>query len=385
MVEIDDVGSTPSGMHSTANCYLATTSAFTTTSTLSGQSFAFGMQGENSSGTPKAYVGRMTFSTESANGGTGGAAGGSITNGFIDGMRVDQTGDNGGAFSTNSSYTMPDSNGRFTFTMIPTGQTSGQTFIAYIIDANRMFMLETAGDTGLLVGDMRTQLQSLNSAATLLNGSFVLYNQGYEYSNGNVSGYLSQVYQGTGDGTGSITMNQSYEDVNGVYSSGQDLGTATPSLDASYPGRASFSGNGSTYLYFFNNTSAFELNLSSGFLDSGWMEAQSGTFTDTAVAGTYMMGELPLIEEQKNGNVGDFDLLANGSGTANVTTAGIGSFAYDQSIGVGTYAWDTTASGTGSFLVGSGSKGISCVVVNQTKDACIFNGDDRPSLMILQQ
>jgi hypothetical protein len=390
MVEIDDLGSSPSGMHSTANCYLAATTAFAT-STVSGKSFAFGMQGENSGGTPKAYIGRMTFSTETANGGTGSAAGGSITSGYMDGMRLDQTGDTGSSFNTSSSYTIPDSNGRFQFMMIPTGKTSGVTFTAYIIDANRMFLLETAGDTGLLAGDMRTQQNTSSYTAAGFDGAFVLYKQAYDgYNNGSVSGYDSSVYQGSGNGAGTLTLNQTYDDNNSTYNVGKENGdSAAVTFDSSNPGRATFEpGTDSVFLYFFNTNTAFylDLNGSYNYLETGWLEPQSQTtFTDAALAGNYMLGELPLMEEQKNGNVGDFDLLATGSGSANVTSAGIGDFTYDQSQGVGTYTWDTTASGTGSFLIGSGSKGISCIVITSTKDACIFNGDDRPSVMILQQ
>ena len=375
MVETDDVGASPSGKHGTVNCYLATTSAFAV-STISGKSFAFGMQGENGNGTPKAYVGHITAST-------GNASGGTIGSGIIDGMRADQTGDNGGTVDS-GSYSAPDANGRFTLTVIPTGQTSGQTFMVYIIDANRMFLLETAGDSGLQAGDMRKQQQSSYSAANL-SGPFVLYNQGYQYSSGSVSGYISQVYQGTGNGAGSITMNQSYEDVNGAYSSGADLGTVTLSFDASNPGRATISTT--SYLYFFNDNSAFmlSLNSSSGYLDSGWVEAQTQTtFTDTAVAGNYLFGQLPRPEPTSNGNVGELDLSNTGNITGGISTAGQGDFSYDQSLSM-SYAWDTTVPNTGSFLVGSGSKGMSCIVISSTKDACIINADSGPSVLILQQ
>ena len=51
----------------------------------------------------------------------------------------------------------------------------------------------------------------------------------------------------------------------------------------------------------------------------------------------------------------------------------------------GTYNWDTTTPGTGSFLFGSGSKGMSCIVISSTKDACVINGDSGPSVIIMQQ
>ena len=75
MVEADDLGANPSGLHGSVHCYQATTSAFAA-STVSGNNFVHGIQGEDESGLPEAMVGRLAFSTESATGGTGGAPGG---------------------------------------------------------------------------------------------------------------------------------------------------------------------------------------------------------------------------------------------------------------------------------------------------------------------
>jgi hypothetical protein len=388
MVETDDVGASPSGKHGTVNCYLAATSAFAV-STISGKSFALGMQGENGSGTPKAYVGRFSAGTESSTGGTGGTAGGSITNGYLDGMRADQTGDNGGAFT--GSYTAPSSTtGRFTLAITPTGGGSA-TFAAYVIDANRMFLLETAGDSGLQAGDMRTQLNAPYSG-TGITGSFVTYEQGYEYSSSSnsVTGYDSMIVQSTGNGTGVGTVNQIYQDENGTYQAGQGIGsTSTTTFDTSNPGRATMTVTGSTdtmIAYYFNTGSAFQLdfNASQGYLATGWTEPQSGTFTDTAVAGNYMLGQMPPMQASQSGNVGELALSSTGNITGGITTAGQGDFSWDQSISM-SYAWDTTVTGTGSFLVGSGSKGLSCVVIGATKTACIINGDSSPAVMILQQ
>ena len=388
MVETDDVGALPSGKHGTVNCYLATTSAFAA-STISNNGFAFGMQGENGSGTPKAYVGRFSAGTESSTGGTGGTAGGSITNGYLDGMRADQTGDNGGAFT--GSYTAPSSTtGRFTLAITPTGGGSA-TFAAYVIDANRMFLLETAGDSGLQAGDMRTQLNAPYSG-TGLTGSFVTYEQGYEYSSSSssVTGYDSMVVVATVNGSGGSTVNQMYQDENGTYRAGQGIGsTSTTTFDTSNPGRAAITVSGSTdtmIAYYFNTGSAFQLdfNASQGYLATGWTEPQSGTFTDAAVAGNYLFGQLPRPEPTSNGNVGEITLSNSGNLTGGITTAGEGDFTYDQSMS-GTYNWDTTTPGTGSFLFGSGSKGMSCIVISSTKDACVINGDSGPSVIIMQQ
>jgi hypothetical protein len=121
-------------------------------------------------------------------------------------MLLDQTGDGGGAFT--GTYTGPTNTGRFTFTIVPTGTTSAYKNAAYIIDANRMFLLQISGNVGLLSGDMRTQQQSIYSD-TSADGTAVLFGQGIEYSSGTISGYDSSIYRVSGNGAGTLTVNQS--------------------------------------------------------------------------------------------------------------------------------------------------------------------------------
>ena len=180
LVESDDVGSNAQGEHGSTDCNLASTSAFTS-STISGNSFAYGLQGEDAGGLPEAWVGRFTASTETATGGTGGATGGSITKGIYDGMYIKKISDGGNVFT--GSYTAPDpTSGRFTITITQTvlGIQYTGSYVGYIIDADRMFLLETVGDGGMQDGDMRKQQQTSYSGANL-DSSFVLYAQGYEY------------------------------------------------------------------------------------------------------------------------------------------------------------------------------------------------------------
>jgi hypothetical protein len=377
MVETDDVGASASGQHGTANCYLATTSAFDV-STFSGNGFAFGMQGENGNGIPKAYVGRMTASTGNS------TTGGTISSGIMDGMRVDQTTDKGGTFATTSTYSAPDAYGRVTLTIIPTGQTTGQTFVVYIIDADRMFLLQTAGDSGLMAGEMRTQQTSSFTWTNTVGNSSVLYGQGYEYSSGSVSGYDSSIMQAsgasTGTYTGTLTVNASYDDSNGTYTAGKENGYPVAiTLDSSNPGRATFSpGSDSAFLYFFKNGNAFFLDLSSGYLETGWLEAQSTTIT----TGAYMMSRLAPIEASGNGNVGEMTVTSGGSITGASSSAGEGNFSWDQSFST-TYTTDSATYGT--FLVGSGSDESSCAVISSTKIVCLDNTSDHADMTILQK
>lgn len=390
LVESDDVGSNASGEHGSADCYLATPSAFNF-STMSGNSFAYGLQGEDAGGLPEAWAGRFTASAETSNGGTGGVAGGSITNGIYDGMYIKKTFDGGNVFT--GSYTAPNSTtGRFTIAMTQTVSNIQFTenWVGYIIDADRMFLLETAGDGGMQDGDMRTQLNMSTYNAADLSGSFVTYEQGYEYSSSseNVTGYDSILMQASGAGTGSFTVNSSYQDENGTYQDGQANGaTATVTFDPSNPGRASTAVAGSTdtmYAYYFNTGSAFQLdfNGSQGYLATGWTEPQTQTtFNDATAAGNYMFGRLPAPSPAEQDRSGQYDLSSAGAIGGGFSTGWKGIFTYDQTPSY-TYAFDSTVTGTGSLLWNSPA---SCVVINSTRMVCTTQANNPPFLFVLQQ
>ena len=98
---------------------------------------------------------------------------------------------------------------------------------------------------------MRTQQQTSYSG-TNLDGYFVLYTQGYEYSGGSVSGFDLGL-SGTGNGASSnFTVNSYYQDADGTYQEGQcGWRHGHRYVRLADPGRAtSFLGD-SLYLYFF--------------------------------------------------------------------------------------------------------------------------------------
>jgi hypothetical protein len=394
LVEIDDVGLTPSSQHGSGVCYQATTGAFAA-STVNGNSFVFGMQGENSSGIPEIAVGRFSVSS------------GNIS------ASVFET-ENGGSDSvgkyayTTGTYTTTTPNattGRFTL-VLPVSSVSSENFAAYIIDANRMFMLETdAGPTkGMQSGDMRKQQQSSYSAA-YLNGPFVLYNQGYEYNNTSAAGYDAKVYQGTGNGAGSLTVNLTYEDWNGTYSVGTDTGSIALTFDSSNPGRVTFVGGNSTgSLYLFDTNHAFEMEVESPngtvnpySVNSGWLEPQtqpsSPPFANANIAGSYLMGELPRQNSGDNNNIGEFLLNSSGGATGSATTARAGSLQWDQplsAMGTMSYSWLSAAYGAFS-ITANGTATMSCVDVTPVmsgetgKAVCIENTSGSGHVLIYEQ
>lgn len=377
MVEVDDLGERPSGQQGTADCYLASSSAFSA-STISGSSFAFGLEGEDSSGTLKAAAGIFS------------ASAGKVVSGSIDQAQGGNATVQSQAFT--GTTTVPDpATGRFKIALTGSGRPAG--FIVYIIDGNRMFILDNTSNDGEQAGEMRKQLQDSNSAAKI-TGPFVLYMRGAEFNlSGNTqSGFYADVIEGTGDGNGSIAIDQSYTNDDGVYSAGPSNGSGIAlAFDSAHPGRATFqSASGTTYLYLFNTDSALEMSMGdNGALDSGWLEGQTpqlpGTSASATLAGNYLFGELPLLNGLSNGRVGEFDLTANGAINAAVTTAGDELLSWDQEDSM-TYAWDATAPGTGAFLVANGAQaGASCAVISATKFVCIPQTDPSPSVQIFEQ
>jgi hypothetical protein len=299
----------------------------------------------------------------------------------MDGMRVDQTSDNGGTLGS-GTYTVPNANGVFTLNMIPTGQTSGQTFVVYTIDANRMFILETAGDTGLLVGDMRTQLGYGLSASAILEG----YGYVYSTASGKVTSTNNALlYQVSGSGT-NLTVNQSYDTASastGGTTTGAENGQIyTVTFDSSNPGRSYFTPTNSTgdtsYLYFFNNNNAMylDLNGTTNTLRTGWMEQQTQTtFPNTAQPGSYVYGRLPELPIGNTEQVLEENFNPNGAFSQTGSLGGPGTFNWDQeSFG---YTWSTISSTYGLYNIHAKE----CGVINLTRIVC-YNGS---LYVILQQ
>ncbi len=159
-------------------------------------------------------------------------------------------------------------------------------------------------------------------------------------------------------------------------------------FDSAHPGRATFqSASGTSYLYLFNNTSAFEMGVGdNGSLDSGWLESQTQTaFTNTALAGNFLFGDMSQLNIEPSSSVGVFTVTASGAINASLSTTSRGNLSWDQSTSM-TYSWDASAPGTGTFLVANGAQGeASCAVISATKFVCIPQTNPAPSVEVIEQ
>ena len=232
------------------------------------------------------------------------------------------------------------------------------------------------------------------SALTISNANFnaaaVLYGQGLEYSSGNVSGYDSQIDRVSGNGAGTLTINQNYDDNDGTYSAGNENGaTLAVTFDSANPGRATFPpGSDSAFFMFFDNNSAFYLDLNSGgspnYLETGWLLPQTQTtFTNAALAGTYVLANLQL--KPGDNSAGEIDLSSAGSIAANLSTGGQGSFSFDQPMNDLTYSWLTQTYGAFSILESGQSGGETCVVITPSSAVCMDGSGGSAKMSILQQ
>jgi hypothetical protein len=374
MIEADDLGTLPSYQQGSANCYLATPSAFTG-STINGSSFVFALDGEDNNGNMKSTAGLLSASGEN------------IMSGNIDvahgGSATVQTS------TFNATYTAPDpATGRFTISLEGAGSSTGLT--VYIIDANRMFVLDNTSNDGEQAGNMRKQQQASWTASNL-SGPFVLYTRGAEFnsSGSEPSGFYTHLFQGAGDGAGSMTINQSYANDAGVYSAGQSNGSPIAiNFDPAHPGRAIFPlAGGTTYLYLFNNNIAFTMSVEeNGSLDSGMMEPQTQTsFTNSALAGNYLFSNLAQLNIEPSSTVGILNVTASSTINANFTTASRGNLVWDQSSGT-TYIWDASAPASGTFLITNGTQsGAACAVISVSKFVCTSQNDPTPTIQLAEQ
>jgi len=374
MVEIDDLGATPSGRNGQADCFLATTSAFAS-GTVSGHNFVYLANGETNSLAPRSSLARFTALT------------GNVTGGVIDqAIGIPATVNN--VTLTGGSYTLPTSpsfttNGRYTLALTSGAGTAN--FAVYVIDSARMFILQTDSASGSFVGNIRTQQQASYSAANL-NSNMVMYFQGLDVSDGAFSGYDSSVFQATGNGAGSFTINESYQDDSGTYTVGGANGTYPVTFDTTNPGRATFvPGSGTGYLYMYSNNAAGILVVDGkGELYGGFVDPQTQTtFTDAALAGTYMLGQFQPLKPKDVG-VGEVDLASGGDISGAVSTGGESSFTWDGPQTGLTYSWLSNTHGSVS-VADNGNSNESCAVISSTKFVCIQNTKSTPIVQIFQQ
>lgn len=391
MIEFDDAGATPSGQHGGGVCY-AQTSAATSASTLA-TSWVFAMQGNDGTGSPSGFAGRFTFS---------GSGPLTMSNGEFDAA-------SGITYKGNKTFSSgtiaaPDANGRSTASFVQNGKTIN--LVTYVVDANRAFTMtsDPYATNGLGSGQMYKQQQPSYSVANV-TGGFVLSETGYDLDNTNaITGYFSEIFQGTGNGSGTATINASFMDEaplnsKGTFTSGNANGPGTITATDSM-GRMTVSTGytppGTTVLYFYNTNAA--VMLDSGTHDGtnfslgvGEVESQTGSsnFTDNAFAGGYLFGDSMPMSQYADDSSGVVTLNSSAAISGTNDNAGSGFTSYGETISAN-YSWESTNYGT-IAVSQSGQQVLSCIAIQPFNTAnkggkfkCIENTSGNPKVMVFQ-
>jgi hypothetical protein len=256
-----------------------------------------------------------------------------------------------------------------------------------------MFILTAfnASRNGMFAGDMRRQTGNTPTSVSQLNGSLVGYYQETDYSGGNYS-YTTTIMQLSAS-SGTVGGNWQYWDRNGTSQSCTSLSACGGSMtmsafDANNLGRnCSSKGSGKeTCFYFFDTNSAFflDMNSSSGGISPGWIENQTQTtFSNAALAGTYLLGQMARPDAGSNATVAVVTPNSSGSTTFNVSVAGQDRFEFDET-GSASYSWDSTGKNYGIFEFGD-PIGSTCAVITSTKFVCTTQNDSDAAIMLFEQ
>jgi hypothetical protein len=385
LVEVDDAGNNPSGHSGTGDCSLATPLAFAA-STINGNSFVFQLTGETSTGSPSSSVGRFTAPSTPGN---------TVSSGSVDSAAGAPAVVTSNTFSS-GSFSAPATTGRLTLALPIGASAATENLVAYIVDANRAFLLQTDSASGTSSGLLRTQKQATYSN-TNLTGNFVVYEEGNYYASGSLPGYYVGLIEATG-GTPSgnnFTVNQSLENIAGTFENDNANGATSVTFDASNLGRVTYTAGTDTgttfgasagYWYLYDTNSALTLNVvTTGGIQTGELLPQTqSTFTNAALAGTYALGQLPELSTSSTAYAGVFSVVSNGTTTATVTEAGKNFLDWQLPETGSTYTWVSPTYGDFT-LTDASSNHYGCIVISATKFACINEIGKSSYVQIFQQ
>lgn len=244
---------------------LQTASAFSTAA-LAGTS-AFNLFGADSVGNPLATAGSVTAN-----------AAGAITTG------VEDSSDAGiiqNAAITGGAIGAVAGNGRTTIAISTATGTSN--FAAYVVDSNRLKLVQIDPASSQLAGDAFRQPATLTNAA--LSGPFAFTVAGTDITFGPFAagGVL------TSDGAGAITTGtEDINDAGGIATNVPILNTSTYSIAGPRGTLTLQTGQGTfSFAIYPTNNGVFALELDPGLVVSGTAFQQTGTFSNATISGTY--------------------------------------------------------------------------------------------------
>ena len=345
-------------------------------SAITGINWVFGLSGTNSSNQPEVAGG--LFSTC---GGTNTTCGGTANTGFVSNGVLDLVSGQTATPDTmfNATYSADSNTSNFyRYTMADVAGLPATNWVMYYVGTSqpsgvtapfKAFLMSTdpIATSGLLVGQLRSQLESSYSSANL-NSSVVVYAGGATVpaTGTGVSSYYTNLMQATGDGAGNLTVNASTQNVGGQAGASSD-GKSAVTFDATGNGRASFAGG---YLYLFDNNAAVYLdaasNTSGRNVGLGWVEAQSVIVPSSA--SQYFTGSMFSFDPSLLLESGIQTLGGSGSVSLTQDSGGLGVASLDNVVAGLVTDWSSAGWPNpqyGSYQIDQGSNaGMYCAVVS---------------------
>jgi hypothetical protein len=400
IAELDDAGSSPSGRHGGGVCYLQP-SMVSQTSLAGG--WAFGMNGESSTGQVfKAAGGVMTI----------GSTGTAISTGVIDSISGSGTVQTNQSISSGTIASIDATTGRFVYSVTVGSKT--QSFVGYLVSGgatgDKLFMMTSAAHDGssdssggFYIGEGRQQSPTVLSGSGFVNanvnGNFVMYVAGKSVptSSSDSTAYYGELIQGTGNDDGTVTLNAGVFNDGTTYAN-SGVASGTPTVTIGTNGRMYPTGT-NLFMYLWATNSAIVLDLetqNSGALQNiglGFLEPQTAPtegWTDSAIAGTYFLGELNTGNPETNSQTGIIIPASDGSVTGTFDDGNIDYNDLDKVQSGMTFNWDSTAYGSFQVMAG-GSQQVECYTINTAKLVCMdvsvgtTTNPQYPNLTIMQQ
>lgn len=307
--------------------------------------FVFNLSGLSAAANPEATVGSITAD-----------ATGNVTSG------VQDTSDNGSILTSQpitAGTIQVAGNGRGTASI--TTSTGPLNFAFYVVDANRLKLVET-DKTPALAGDAFRQSGAISNAS--LNGPFAFTVAGNDVALGPSA--AGGVFTSTGAGA----ISSGTEDVN-------DAGTATTniaisgtySLAANGRGTGSINNGiaGSLNFVLYPTTNGVQmLQTDSGFVVSGAAFPQAGGLSTASISGTYGMNFSAVTTGGELDSVAS--LNANGSGhfTGIIDINNVGSTSSGTSL-TGNYSLDATGRGPLTIQTGLGQQNMAMYALGNNR------------------
>ncbi len=305
--------------------------------------------------------------------------GGAISNGLIDMQDIYNGNDFTDQTFTGNSFTIPDSNGRGTFS-ISLGSGSNSNYVFYAVSATKLYIFENGNETTSSntqwVGQLRTQsLGSLTSTSPNGSGIFGTIGGDYYVSNG-VTYLLSSVAVGNLNVSGtSVSANWDLNDASQVTSSnGGSPATGTVAFDPT-TGRGTMTFNNGFSNGFLDSVAFYLESAGTGVVmdttdnNSDYPEALVGDLTPQNTTVTAIAGNAQSVELSSECDVAVFD-------TAGSITSGNLAALQDGAL--------TTCGGSGGTISGQAFLGtfssLSSIGRSTVAESSDYLGGDYPAV-----